>query len=320
MKNCQIHRLSSNNSKLSHASRTQAVSRREHSQSVPCPAFSFFLQLFKCFSPSYLHVPCSSVLPSRVKIRIFTLIELLIVIAIIAILAGMLLPALNIAREKARGVACVSNVKQFHLYTVNYSDDYAGYIIPQWAGTVGESNAPYYLSRLLAEVCSYTKPASVWKQKADGTPCYIPRGVFHCPSAKIEIREGGSDNGWDTWFGAQYGLTAYIGAYYHENTYHNFRKVSEVKLPGKVAYITDKPWNREGGINCYNNLPFRTASVNAAARHSRNLNVAFFDGHVNAVSAKLIPTEETAPSSYYLYPFWGRKRFMHRWHEVTQSF
>ena len=45
----------------------------------------FFLQLFKCFSPSYLHVPCSSVLPSRVKIRIFTLIELLIVIAIISI-------------------------------------------------------------------------------------------------------------------------------------------------------------------------------------------------------------------------------------------
>ena len=85
MKNCQIHRLSSDNSKLSHASRTQTVSRREHSQSVPCPAFSFFLQLFKCFSPSYLHVPCSSVLPSRVKIRIFTLIELLIVIAIITI-------------------------------------------------------------------------------------------------------------------------------------------------------------------------------------------------------------------------------------------
>lgn len=59
----------------------------------------------------------------------FTLIELLIVIAIIAVLAAMLLPALNKAKEKARGGACLNNLKQLYLSWYNYANDNNDYIV-----------------------------------------------------------------------------------------------------------------------------------------------------------------------------------------------
>lgn len=67
--------------------------------------------------------------------RGFTLIELWVVIAIVAMLAALLLPSLQRARGRAKAAQCINNLRQIGLAGMAYSQDYDEWIVPNYANT-----------------------------------------------------------------------------------------------------------------------------------------------------------------------------------------
>jgi prepilin-type N-terminal cleavage/methylation domain-containing protein/prepilin-type processing-associated H-X9-DG protein len=91
-------------------------------------------------------MPARHHIRSGLSQRGFTLIELLVVISIISLLIAILLPALGAAKKSAQAIGCASQLRQIHLYTQTYIQDFKTYYIkvefaspfPSWVSSLGQ--------------------------------------------------------------------------------------------------------------------------------------------------------------------------------------
>jgi len=123
------------------------------------------------------------------------MVELLVVIAIIAVLASLLLPALARAKEKARDVSCVNNLKQLGVAVRMFSDENEGKLpLAEQLPTVPSTNPP------LPRICDLLAPQIGYNTNA------LPQRntVFRCPSDNASrFEQNGSSYEWNNWYGGR---------------------------------------------------------------------------------------------------------------------
>lgn len=229
----------------------------------------------------------------------FTLMELLMVVAIIGILAALLLPALSKSRSKAHQIQCVGNLRQLGLGLQNFVADNHAYP-SAFAGTNSDNPGTWIIQ---LERGGF----GISKLRTN----LFEAGVWHCPSAP-RSRPGQ--------IRASYGYNAYgvlpIGN--HTNALgllgHLVSKAelfapigeSEVVKPSEMMAIGD---SHSGGVDFMRQqLDYLDQNGRASSRHQGKANVVLCDGHVESPTLKSL-FEDTSDAALVR---WNRDHLPHR--------
>ncbi|HKI69371.1 MAG TPA: type II secretion system protein [Verrucomicrobiae bacterium] len=243
---------------------------------------------------SALSYPPTLSLANKTRRIGFTLVELLVVIAVIAILAGLLLPALSQARSHARTIVCLNNVRQLGFGWQLYGDDHEGWL-PYNMGGSGPRGVVAVRTNL-----NWANGVLTWELDPDNTNTatltraslgfYVSRtaSVYHCPSdtvlSSIQRKAGWRERVRTYSMNAMVGNAGKVSLEgYNENNpdFTQYFKMAAISRPAEIfVFVEEHPDSINDGY--FLNRAYYHGWIDLpAAYHNGGATFTFADGHAS---------------------------------------